>query len=86
MHPIDPSVCTSTVRTSFTQPTGCDLLNRWWPMPALLTQRPPDADPQLADKPAHARPAAYVCRGSACSAPVFSAADLTELLREGAPA
>ena len=59
------------------------------PLPTMLMQRAPDAEteiPQLADKPAHARPAAYVCSGSACSAPVFSAADLTELLREGAPA
>ncbi len=59
------------------------------PLPAILMQRPPDAEteiPQLADKPAHPRPAAYVCRGSACSAPVFSAADLAQLLREGAPA
>ena len=59
------------------------------PLPTTLMQRPPNAEteiPQLADKPAHPRPAAYVCRGSACSAPVFSAADLTQLLREGAPA
>ena len=59
------------------------------PLPTTLMQRPPNAEteiPQLADKPAHVRPAAYVCRGSACSAPVFSAPDLTQLLQEGAPA
>jgi len=33
-----------------------------------------------ADKPAHAEPVAYVCRGRACSAPVSTAGELAKLL------
>ena len=58
------------------------------PAPTVVMQRAAGAEtaiPQLADKPAHDRAAAYVCRGTACSAPVFSAGDLTRLLEEGAP-
>ena len=58
------------------------------PMPTVVMQRTGGAEtaiPQLADKPAHDRAAAYVCRGMACSAPVFTADDLTRLLEEGAP-
>ena len=57
------------------------------PLPAVLMQRDPAAPteiPQLADKPIHDRPAAYVCRGMACSAPVFSPEDFAGLLQEGA--